>query len=308
MVIKRNSNSIGEVRLVGGSEGYNDIFTVDLAIGRYMSLDEISGGRNIAIIGHEVANALFPNGADPTNQSVKIKNLKFTVIGVTKKEGESFMGTPSNDFVVIIPYSAYRKLFQTGSGRWDENQSSIGIKGFPSDVGLVELENEVRGMMRVKRGIEPIEKDNFAINRPEALMKIIGSVFDVFSFAGWMIGGMAMLVGGFGIANIMFVSVQERIPIIGLQKSLGAKNYVILLQFLFESIFLSLIGGLTGLFIVYVLTILPLESVLGSLVVKLSIENIILGLIVSSVIGIVSGIIPAARAAGLDPVDALRSS
>lgn len=304
MVVKRNSSSIGEVRLVGGSEGYNDIFTVDLANGRYMSSDEIAGGRNIAIIGHEVASALFPKGEDPINKSVKIKNLKFTVIGVTKKEGESFMGTPSNDFVAIIPYNAYRKLFQTGSGRWDENQSSIAVKGYSSDVGLVELENELRGMMRVRRGIAPTEKDNFAINRPEALMSIIGNLFDGVTIAGWMIGGMAMLVGGFGIANIMFVSVQERIPIIGLQKSLGAKNYFILLQFLFESIFLSLIGGLTGLFLVYLITFIPL----GSLVVTLSIENIILGLVVSSVIGIVSGIIPAARAAGLDPVDALRSS
>jgi putative ABC transport system permease protein len=304
MVIKRNSNSIGEVRLVGGSEGYNDIFTVDLMSGRYMSTDEISGGRNIAIIGFEVANALFPNGANPINESVKIKNLKFTVIGVTKKEGQSFMGTPSNDYVVVIPYNAYRKLIQTGTGRWDENQSSIGIKGFSSDVGLVELENEVRGMMRVKRGIAPTAKDNFAINRPEALMGIIGSLFDGVTIAGWLIGGMAMLVGGFGIANIMFVSVQERIPIIGLQKSLGAKNYVILFQFLFESIFLSLIGGLTGLLLVYLITFIPL----GSLVVTLSIENIILGIIVSSVIGIVSGIIPAARAAGLDPVVALRAS
>jgi putative ABC transport system permease protein len=304
MVIKRNSNSIGEVRLVGGSEGYNDIFTVDLMSGRYMSTDEISGGRNIAIIGFEVANALFPNGANPINESVKIKNLKFTVIGVTKKEGQSFMGTPSNDYVVVIPYNAYRKLIQTGTGRWDENQSSIGIKGFSSDVGLVELENEVRGMMRVKRGIAPTAKDTFAINRPEALMGIIGSLFDGVTIAGWLIGGMAMLVGGFGIANIMFVSVQERIPIIGLQKSLGAKNYVILFQFLFESIFLSLIGGLTGLLLVYLITFIPL----GSLVVTLSIENIILGIIVSSVIGIVSGIIPAARAAGLDPVVALRAS
>jgi putative ABC transport system permease protein len=304
MVIKRKSNSIGEVRLVGGDGGYTDIFTVTLMNGRYMSTDEIGGGRNIAIIGFEVANALFPNGENPLNETIRIKNLKYTVVGVTKKEGQSFMGTPSNDFVVIIPYNSYRKLFQTGTGRWDENQSSIGVKGFNSDIGLVELENEIRGIIRVRRGLGPTAKDNFAINRPEALMSIIGAVFDVFAIGGWIIGGMAMLVGGFGIANIMFVSVQERTSIIGLQKSLGAKNYFILFQFLFESVFLCLIGGFTGLLLVYGFTFIPF----GSLVVTLSVENIVLGLVVSSVIGIVSGIIPAARAASLDPVDALRSS
>lgn len=302
--LKRDNNSIGQVRLVGGSEGYENIFTVDVEKGRYFTSDELSAGRNVAVIGYEVAKALFPNDEDPLGKNIKVKNMKYMVIGVVKKEGQSFMGTPSNDYVTVTPYNSFRRLYQTGSGRWDELESSIGLKGFDQDVGLVELENEVRGLIRVRRGVKPVEKDNFVINRPEALTRIIGTLFDGVSIAGWLIGGFAVLVGGFGIANIMFVSVKERTPIIGLQKSLGAKNYFILFQFLFEAVFLSLIGGLTGLLLVYFLTFVPV----GSLVVELTLNNIVLGLGVSTVIGIVSGIVPAALAARLDPVAAIRAA
>lgn len=303
MTVKRDNNSISDVRLVGGSEGYDNIFTVNIEQGRYLTTDEIAGGRDVVIIGFEVAKTLFPND-DPIGKVVKIKNRKFTVIGTVKKEGQSFMGTPSNDYVTIIPYATFRKLYQTGSGRWDEMESSIGIRGLESDIGLVELENEVRGVMRTRRGLRPGDKDNFAINRPEALANIIGNLFDVVGIAGWIIGGFSILVGGFGIANIMFVSVKERTSVIGLQKSLGAKNYFILFQFLFEAIFLSLIGGLAGLFLVYLITFIPM----GSLVVTLTFKNIVLGLTVSTVIGLVSGIVPAALAARLDPVIAIRAT
>lgn len=304
MVIKRGSNSIGQVRLVGGALGYNTLFQVDIAQGRFPTAEEIASGKSIAIIGHEIANALFPNGENAIGKEIKVKNLKYVVVGVIKREGQSFMGTPSNDYAVIIPYQSFRKLYQTGTGLWNETTSRIGVKGFETDIGLVELENEIRGLLRVRRGLRPTEKDNFAMNRPEAIANVISGVFDVVGLAGWIIGGFSILVGGFGIANIMFVSVKERTSIIGLQKSLGAKNYFILFQFLFEAIFLSLIGGLAGLFLVYLITFIPL----GDLVVTLTIKNIVLGLGVSSVIGLVSGIVPAAMAARLDPVIAIRAT
>ncbi|MBS0000311.1 MAG: FtsX-like permease family protein [Cyclobacteriaceae bacterium] len=171
-------------------------------------------------------------------------------------------------------------------------------------VGLIRLENEMRGLLRIKRGLRPIEEDNFALNRPEAFADLISNVFDVIGMAGWVIGSFSILVGGFGIANIMFVSVKERTHIIGIQKSLGAKNYFILFEFLFEAIFLSILGGSIGLLLVYLITYVPT----GSLDLVLSVQNIILGLGVSSVIGTVSGIVPAALAARLDPVIAIRSN
>jgi putative ABC transport system permease protein len=304
ITVKAGSNSINKIALRGVAPEFEYIREVNVEKGRYLTNDEIEGGRNVVILGFEVAKALFPKIDDPVGQFVKIKNLRFKVVGVNKRQGESFIGFSSADFECLIPYDSFRKLYHTGTGQWDELISHIGLKGYENDIGLVQLENETRGFMRVKRGLKPAQKDNFTMNRPEALANAIAGVFDVLGTAGWIIGGFSMLVGGFGIANIMFVSVKERTSIIGLQKSLGAKNYFVLFQFLFESILLSLIGGLSGLFLVWLLTYAPF----GSLEVVLSVPNIVLGLVVSSTIGLVAGIVPAAVAARLDPVIAIRAN
>lgn len=304
VIVKYKSNSFYETELVGGSYGLQDINEYNIADGRYFSQQEIESGRTVALIGHDLAQALFSGGQNPIGKEIKVKNKKFYIIGTLEKEGESFLGFESKDTNCIIPYDAFRTLYNTGSGAHDELGSTIAVKGMDADIGLVELEGEITGILRSRRGLKPREENNFALNRPEAIANLIGSVFDIFGIAGWVIGGFSILVGGFGIANIMFVSVKERTNIIGIQKSLGAKNYFILFQFLFESVFLSVIGGLGGLVLVVFITFIPM----GSMEVSLTLKNIVLGLGVSAIIGTVSGIIPAALAARLDPVIAIRSS
>ncbi|RLD24684.1 MAG: ABC transporter permease [Bacteroidetes bacterium] len=301
-VMKYESNSFDEGTLMGGSYGYKDIFSVPIASGRYFTLKEAQAGRNVAVIGANVAENLFA-GVNPLGKSLKVKGRKFVVIGVIEKEGDSFLGNTSNDDNCLIPYDSFRKMYVTGTGRWNEKQSTIALKGYDDDVGLVKMEYEMRGLLRSHRGLRPKDEDSFALNRPEAIANAIGSVFDVLSLVGWVIGGFSILVGGFGIANIMFVSVRERTNIIGIQKSLGAKNYFVLFQFLFESVFLSLLGGATGLLLVYFLSFMSL----GTMELTMTFRNVVLGLGVSVAIGMISGIIPAALAARMDPVEAIRS-
>jgi len=299
--ITAGSNNIGGTNLIGAIDRHIDVYEVPIANGRFFNAKEVSTGSNVVVIGHEIANTLFPQQT-AIGKSVKIKGLKFNVIGVIEEEGKNFIGTPSNDQNCYIPFRAFQKLYY--SGKYRGIGATITVKGYEWDNNLSSLESEIRGLMRSKRGLRPREEDNFALNKPEMIADKIGSVFDVLSFAGSIIGSFSILVGSFGIANIMFVSVQERVPIIGIQKSLGAKNYFILFQFLFEAIFLSLLGGGIGLFMVYLISFIQL----GSLDLVLNIENIIIGLGISSIVGVGAGIIPAFKASRLNPVDAIRST
>lgn len=298
---KRASNSIRGIAVLGVTFGHSDVIDMPIEDGRYFAFHEVEYSRNVALIGINVAEALFPD-EDPLGKEIKISNAKYQVIGVMKRQGENIIGAPSNDDACFIPYKAFNKMFYTG-GFFGIN-SRVAVKGTEADEGLLELEGEMTGLMRRKRGLKPKDENNFALNRPEAIADQISIIFGALTWAGWIIGGFAMLVGGFGIANIMFVSVKERTGIIGIQKSLGAKNYFVLLQFLFEAIFLCIVGGLAGLLFVYAITFIPM----GTFEVILTAKNIILGLVVASVVGILSGIIPAAVAARMDPVIAIRSS
>ncbi|MEP1034730.1 ABC transporter permease [Ekhidna sp.] len=301
VLAKYESSSVADLSLLGIVYEHKDVYEIPIEKGRYFTREEASGGTNVVIIGHRTEKELFPN-TSALGKDIKIKGLKYYVIGVIKEEGDSFLGAPSNDDNIYMPYKSFQKIYY--SGRRSGVEPRITAKGLTTDVGLVELEAELRGLMRKKRSLKPKEDDNFALNRPEAISNFIGSTFDAIGVAGAIIGGFAILVGGFGIANIMFVSVRERTNIIGIQKSLGAKNYFILFQFLFEAVFLSLIGGGVGVILVYLISF----ASLGSLDLVLTTGNVILGLGISAIIGVLSGIVPALMAARLDPVIAIRTT
>ena len=296
--VKANSNAYEMANLDGVVFNHKEVYDIPIDKGRFFTEMEIKAARNVAIIGVKIGEALFP-GQEPLGKTFKIKGLKFTVVGLFVEEGEGLFDTPSKDEALLVPYGAFTKLFYVGK---NGIEPIIAAKGRDDDPGLVMLENEMAGLLRAKRGLKPTAENNFALNKSEFIQDAVGSIFAVISIAGGVIGGFSILIGGFGIANIMFVSVKERTGIIGIQKSLGAKNYFILLQFLFEATALSLIGGLSGLIVVYAATFVSL----GNLEIILSLKNIILGLVLSSAIGIASGIIPASLASKMDPVVAIR--
>ncbi|MFD2720981.1 ABC transporter permease [Hymenobacter monticola] len=300
---KAGSNSVADCALQGVTYDFRTVRNVPLKEGRYFTTQEMDAGRPVAIIGAIIAENLFPNG-NALGKEFKVRGRTFTVIGVMEKEGKKLLTIASNDDNCIIPFPLFAKLFSVStSGYGNGPSTSIAVKGRDEDAGLLDLEYELQGVMRNIRGLKPREEDNFALNRPEMIASMIGTLFSRIGVIGAVIGGLATLVGGFGIANIMFVSVRERTNIIGIQKSLGAKNFFILFQFLFEAICLCLIGGGAGLFLVWLVTTIPQDA----LPLTMTTARIALGLLISVAIGVIAGIVPAAVAANLDPVIAIRA-
>ena len=297
------SNNSSRVDNLNGVVFENQFFgDWEFIAGRFFTQNETLAGSNAAIIGYKIMEDLFKTPDFAIGKQLKIKGKSYTIIGVTKEQGESFGAGDSFDRQMFIPFNSFKKIFKVGR---KGSNAVLRVKGNgDEDPGLINLEYELRGLIRAKRGTKPIEDDSFAINRPEYLASFVSTIFGTISIAGWVIGSFSILVGGFGIANIMFVSVKERVPIIGLQKSLGAKKYFILMQFLFESSFLSIFGGLFGIFFVFLLTLPDL----GTFDLVISLENVILGVTISSVIGILAGLLPALFASNLDPVEAIRSN
>ncbi len=295
--IVRGDYQASSVFTLGTTDEYAQINTVDLREGRFFNATESRGGRNVCVLGCDVADALFPEGGS-VGKKVKMSNQEFTVAGVFVKQG-SFLGLFSFDDQVVLPLSAFKKYFaKKGS------DSDVRVK-VSDKTRMEEAKAELDGAMRRVRGLLPEKEDDFAISAQESFKATLEPIKLGIAVAGLFITGLALFVGAIGIMNITFVSVRERTREIGTRKALGARRRTILLQFLIEAVSICMLGGFVGI----VFSFLLFQGVgvaFPSFPIEFSINLVLIGLIVSVITGVVSGFAPAWSASRLDPVQALR--
>ena len=297
--VKYESNTVNSIRMKPSTDEFFDIEPIKIETGRLFNEAESNSGSPVIVIGSEVAKGLFEN-SDPIGKKIRLYGQKLTVIGVLKKQGQGMFGD-SNDVAVFFPVNFLRRMYG------DENdalRAAILIKP-EKGVDIEEFKAELSQKLRAFRGVKTGDIDNFFLNVLSGFTDFIDNIIGQMNMICWIISVFSLLVGGFGIANIMFVSVKERTNLIGIQKALGAKNKFILFQFLFEAVILSLIGGIVGMFFVWIIALI-LSSALDYEYV-ISALNMLLGSGLAAFIGLISGIIPAISASKLDPVEAIRS-
>lgn len=297
--IKYQSASVSDVNIVPVSHEFIDIQGLEFEDGRFYNEPESNSGAAVIVLGNEIAQNLFED-SNAIGKDVRLYGQRFLVIGVLKKQGAGMFGN-SNDTSVFIPVNFLRRMYG------DNNDAMTPVilvkpeKGVDMDAFKAELGQKLRNY----RGMKSDEIDNFFINVLSGFTDLIDGIVGQMNVVGWIISGFSLLVGGFGIANIMFVSVKERTNLIGIQKSLGAKNKFILFQFLFEAVILSVIGGAVGLLLVWIISVVLTKALDFEFV--LSMGNVFLGTGLAALIGLISGILPAITAAKLDPVEAIRT-
>lgn len=297
--VEYKGSVLSNVKLYGITEDFDDIQPQEVAYGRYLIESEFETGASLIVIGFKIAENLFGEPEKAIDKTIIIRGKKALVIGVLKKQGSQMIGGWDFDQSIIIPYKFARTFMN--ELRADPVILVQGLDHLPS----VALKDELGATMRAVHKLGPTKEDDFALNDINDLSESVNSLFSSLNIGGWAIAALSLIVGMFGVANIMFVSVRERTSQIGLKKAIGAKSYVILTEFLLESAFLCIIGGLIGLFLVFVLT--KILSGALSFPVFISTEYMLLAVGICIAVGIIAGFIPASQAARMNPVVAIRS-
>jgi putative ABC transport system permease protein len=296
--IKYRKNLASDANVWAVTSDFENIRSFEIEKGRYFSPEESVSGKNVAIIGAVIAERLFDK-ADPVGKQIEIAGKRTNVIGVFKKEGKGGIGDNGMDDQTLVPLNFGRTFINMKNNFLNATIMVKARQGVP----ILELSDEATMILRASRRLQPNQIENFSINRASVISQSFSSVFAGINIGGWVIGGFAILVGGFGIANIMFVSVRERTNIIGIQKALGAKKFFILQQFLVESVLLSVIGGLLGVLMIFIGTLIV--NYLYELNMYLTLANMLLAVFISGLIGVVAGYAPANTAAKMNPVEAI---
>ncbi len=297
--IEYKNDMLSDVYYYGISDEFAQIQPVEIAYGRYLNMYDFNSGSPNIVIGHENAEKLFGKAEAALGKEVKLKNKYATIVGVIKKQGKSLIGGWEYDRCILLPYRFFKQMFE-------EKFSSPVIMVLGKDNMSVEaLRDELKGAMRGLRKLGPLDEDNFTLNAVSDFSKAVSGFFGSVNMGGWFIGLLSLIVGTFSIANIMFVTVRERTPFIGLKKAIGANKGTILTEFLLESAFICILGGLFGLILVFGIT--KLATTLFNFPVAISTGLLGMALLLCVLIGVMAGIIPASIAARMDPVVAIRS-
>ena len=298
--IENENTRLDGINYHGITEEFDKIQPIEIQYGRYLNQLEFAYGTPSVVIGYENAEKLFGNPERAVGKEVDLRNKKAIIVGVMKKQGKSFIESWQFDQSIILSYKFMKQML------FNErfNNPKIIVKG-SENMSTDALKDELKGAMRSIHRLGPTQEDDFALNAISDFSKAVSSLFASVNLGGWMIGMLSLIVGAFGIANIMFVTVRERTPIIGLKKAIGAKKRTILMEFLLESALICIIGGIIGIVLVVIMAQVLTSVFDFKIYVSFNILTLAIGICVS--IGVLAGIIPAMIAAKMDPVVAIRS-
>ena len=301
--VKWHSSSVENTYFLGITEDCNELFHLEFEEeGRFFSPVEYQTGADVCILGHVIANGLFGEGVDPTGKDISVGGRKLRVLGVTKKSGKDLLKPFNFDNCVLISYNLARRGFGIRD-KGDFDRTSVSVKAKPG-ADIDALKDEITGVLRGERRLKPREENNFALNTLSIISGLFDQLFGTMNIAGLFIGGFALLVGMFSVANIMFVSVRERTNLIGIKMALGAKRWFILLEILIEAVVLCVFGGIFGLLLIWGVTAAISAAI--DFDIHLSMSNAFWGVFASAAVGVASGLIPASQASRMDPVEAIR--